>query len=51
LAVLLTSGYDDPLGAGEGSDHERFALLRKPYRREQLAAAVRRSLVHSNGND
>jgi PAS domain S-box-containing protein len=51
LAVLLTSGYDDPLGAGEGSDHERFALLRKPYRREQLAAAVRSSLVHSNGND
>ncbi|MFD0737882.1 PAS domain S-box protein [Lysobacter koreensis] len=51
LAVLLTSGYDDPLGGGERGDRERFALLRKPYRREQLAAAVRRSLARCDGAD
>jgi CheY-like chemotaxis protein len=45
LAVLLTSGYDDPLDSGERGELERFALLRKPYRREELAAAVRRSLA------
>jgi len=43
LGVLLTSGYEiaapDP-GAGED-----FEMLRKPYRREQLAVAVRRHLV------
>jgi PAS domain S-box-containing protein len=42
LPVLLTSGYErtstnEVLG-------EEFELLRKPYRREQLAAAVRRTL-------
>ncbi len=44
LAVLLTSGYEDSLASGEQIDADRFELLRKPYRREQLAAAVRRSL-------
>ncbi|SOD55530.1 PAS domain S-box protein [Pseudoxanthomonas wuyuanensis] len=41
LAVLLTSGYEDAPG-DDGRDG--FELLRKPYRREQLLAAVRRSL-------
>ncbi len=44
LPVLLTSGYehhDLPL-AGENAGH--FHLLRKPYRREELAAAVRSQL-------
>ena len=39
LAVLLTSGYDDPSGDGGG-----FEVLRKPYLRGQLAEALQRSL-------
>lgn len=41
LPVLLTTGYDEmaPRQQADG-----FALLRKPYRREQLAEAVRTSL-------
>ena len=39
LPVLLTSGYEHAVG---DSDHARqFTLLRKPYRREELSAAVR----------
>ena len=45
LAVLLTSGYEDPLADWEAVDTERFDVLRKPYRREQLATAVRRCLA------
>ncbi|WP_147652685.1 PAS domain S-box protein [Vulcaniibacterium gelatinicum] len=41
LGVLLTSGYDAPAADAAG----QFELLRKPYRREQLAAAVRRTLA------
>lgn len=45
LPVLLTSGYEDALPQWQQADADRFELLRKPYRREQLAAAVRRSLL------
>jgi PAS domain S-box-containing protein len=42
LAVLLTSGYP---GVGAGHlDPAGFELLRKPYRREELAAAIRQVL-------
>ena len=44
LGILLTSGYDDPATQGVTSSAEDFELLRKPYRREQLAAAARRNL-------
>jgi two-component SAPR family response regulator len=43
LGILLTSGYDDPAQT-TASTSETFELLRKPYRREQLAAAARRNL-------
>ncbi len=43
LAVLLTSGYRGRPGGLEGPVAP-FALLRKPYRREQLIEAVRRLL-------
>ena len=42
LGVLLTSGYDEPAAAT--APQPMFELLRKPYRREQLAIAVRRNL-------
>jgi CheY-like chemotaxis protein len=45
LAVLLTSGYRGPgerLREQEASEH--FELLRKPYRREDLANAIRHVL-------
>ena len=45
LAVLLTSGYEDSLTRPGPSDGNRFELLRKPFRREQLAAAARRALA------
>jgi CheY-like chemotaxis protein len=44
LAVLLTSGYNDTTQSSADSADEGFELLRKPYRREQLAAAVWRSI-------
>ena len=43
LAVLLTSGYEDSPALAASEAHA-FELLRKPYRREDLAAALRRSL-------
>lgn len=43
LGVLLTSGYDDRADQLSTS-HENFEMLRKPYRREQLAVAARRNL-------
>jgi nitrogen-specific signal transduction histidine kinase/ActR/RegA family two-component response regulator len=42
LPVLLTSGYEEPVPV-RGA--EAFELLLKPYRREQLAAAIQRSLA------
>ena len=44
LAVLLTSGYDDNDASQAHPDVNGFELLRKPYRREELAAALQRSL-------
>jgi PAS domain S-box-containing protein len=41
LPVLLTSGYNDDDAAPAGDTLE---LLRKPYRREQLAEAIQRQL-------
>jgi CheY-like chemotaxis protein len=44
LRALLTSGYEP---TGSDADHSAvpgLELLRKPYRREDLAAAVRRTL-------
>ena len=45
IGVLLTSGYDDPSIQNESP--QRFELLRKPYRREALAAAIRRNIPAS----
>jgi PAS domain S-box-containing protein len=48
LAVLLTSGYEQTdVSQTSDADGVAFALLHKPYRREQLLAAVRRAL-HSH---
>jgi PAS domain S-box-containing protein len=45
LAVLLTSGYPGPgERLREQKAEEHFELLRKPYRREDLANAIRRVL-------
>jgi PAS domain S-box-containing protein len=44
LPVLLTSGYERPGADDEPGPERQFELLRKPYRREELAAAVRRTL-------
>ena len=43
LPVLLTTGYDE-MASGHQAEADGFALLRKPYRREQLAEAVRTNL-------
>jgi PAS domain S-box-containing protein len=44
LKVLLTSGYERPAAETEEQPGAQFELLRKPYRREELAAAVRAAL-------
>jgi PAS domain S-box-containing protein len=43
LRTLLTSGYEHDVIAGD-SRSSPLALLRKPYRREELSQAVRRAL-------
>ncbi len=46
LAVLLTSGYAGTPGSTVDADAApEFALLRKPYRRDELAEAVRARLA------
>ena len=49
LPVLFTSGYEYASMGIDTSAFGAFDLLRKPYRREQLAAAVRRVLDRDNG--
>ncbi len=44
LPVLLTSGYANIGQAAADEGDLPYELLRKPYRREQLAAAIRRNL-------
>ncbi len=44
LPVLLTSGYEHAAEASEPSASIESDVLRKPYRREQLAAALRKTL-------
>jgi PAS domain S-box-containing protein len=44
LPVVLTSGYADPEATGGVAADGGYEMLRKPYRREQLAAAIRRQL-------
>jgi DNA-binding NarL/FixJ family response regulator len=47
VAVLLTSGYDSPLRAGESQEETAaYTLLRKPYGMRELARAVRVALEH-----
>jgi hypothetical protein len=42
--VLFTSGYSEHLFKGRGDVERGAPLLSKPYRRQNLAAAVRRAL-------
>jgi len=44
LPVLLTSGYEHSALENRSNGGREFALLPKPYRREDLSAAVRRIL-------
>ena len=44
IKVLMTSGYSEQFIAMRGDDAIAAHLLSKPYRREQLASAVRSAL-------
>jgi CheY-like chemotaxis protein len=44
LHVLLTSGYEHPSVASDPGGAKPLPLLKKPYRREQLAVAVRAAI-------
>lgn len=44
IPVLLTSGYETYVDTGQADSVDTFELLRKPYRREELVAAVARAL-------
>jgi PAS domain S-box-containing protein len=44
LPTLLTSGYEHPALSPDAPEAAQLPLLRKPYRREELAAAVRQVL-------
>ncbi|MDB5599944.1 MAG: domain S-box-containing protein [Xanthobacteraceae bacterium] len=44
LKVLFTSGYSTDVLAQEGLGEQKFRLLRKPYQRHELAAALRQAL-------
>ena len=47
LAVLLTSGYEPSVSRDGDPAENTYEVLRKPYRREQLGAAVRRAIDSS----
>ena len=49
LKVLLTSGYSEQFIAARQELDKNLLLLRKPYRRQELAAAVRRALAGTAG--
>jgi signal transduction histidine kinase/integral membrane sensor domain MASE1 len=49
LKVLLTSGYT--AGSRDGAPPGEFALLRKPYRHDELARVVRTALEAQNPNE
>jgi PAS domain S-box-containing protein len=44
LPTLLTSGYEHPALSQDAPASSERPLLRKPYRREELAAAVRKAI-------
>ena len=44
LKVLFTSGYSEHLFKGRGDADRGVPLLNKPYRRQNLSAAIRRAL-------
>jgi CheY-like chemotaxis protein len=44
LPVLLSSGYTDATISQTGSPHRNFHLLKKPYRRQDLATHIRTAL-------
>jgi PAS domain S-box-containing protein len=44
LRALLTSGYERAPVGGDEAARSEFDVLRKPYRREQLAIALRKTL-------
>jgi len=49
LPILLTSGYETDTPIEPAGPGETFELLRKPYRREQLVAAIARTLDRRAG--
>ncbi|MGV3742436.1 MAG: PAS domain S-box protein [Burkholderiaceae bacterium] len=44
MRVLFTTGYSDSAESGIGEEPMGFPVLRKPYRRQTLAAQVRKAL-------
>jgi PAS domain S-box-containing protein len=50
LKVLLTSGYSEEVFEQHGRLNDQVPLLRKPYRRKELAEALRRVLEDGSKN-
>jgi CheY-like chemotaxis protein len=50
LHALLTSGYERPSASGDDAGATASNVLRKPYRREQLAVALREVLDRDDRN-
>ena len=44
LHVALTTGYSDDVVQRGGKDISNFVLVRKPYKRHQLAAGIAQAL-------
>jgi CheY-like chemotaxis protein len=51
LGVLLTTGYGDHGGQGDTEGAHPQHLIRKPYRSDELAAAVRAALADGSARD
>jgi CheY-like chemotaxis protein len=45
IRVLLTSGYSEEVFEAHGRPDENTPLLRKPYKRKELAEALREALA------
>jgi DNA-binding NtrC family response regulator len=49
--VLLSSGFNQPEGANRLTEEGLAGFVQKPYRYEQLVAAVRRALEGPGGEE
>ena len=51
LGILLTSGFSGEFARGEGEDKASFEMLRKPYRKKELACTLQRLMSEAGSTE